>query len=109
MPFKKGQSGNPKGGKPLPPEVKEARKMNANEMHLALNKFMFLSLEDLEKAKADPQNTAIELLCLKILIMGLKTGDPKYADYFFNRLIGKVKEEVETKGSIEVIIKDYTE
>lgn len=92
-PFKKGNPGGP-GRPPMPPEIKEARSFDQKEMILALNKFLFMTIEQLEIAKGNPQNTFIEIFILKTFLDGQKKGSFQVLNFLFDRLVGKPKETI---------------
>lgn len=109
--WKKGQSGNPKGPTPLPPEIKEARKLNRVELEALFNKYLHATKEEMVAAKADPNTKAIELIVLSILIMGIQKGDERRLGFLLDRLLGPVKQVVnhETNGApgLRIVVEDY--
>lgn len=109
--FKPGQSGNPAGRKKLPPEVKEARKLSQESMVIALNKLIYCNREDLKSIIADPTTDALTLLVASIVSKGISGGDHMRLGFIFDRLIGKVSENVKLSASEEgfkIIVQDYT-
>lgn len=99
-PFKKGQSGNPKGRTPIPEEVKEARKFNKLEVERVLDKFLGLTRDELFIRLRDPQTAMLERIVGRIILKASKGGDHFRLDFLLNRLIGKVKEAVEHSGKV---------
>ncbi len=102
--FKKGYSGNPGGRDKLPPEIREAKRLTRRSMEVALNKFLGWPTEKLAEFLRDTNNTVIEMIIAKILIEALKRGDQIRLNFIFDRLIGKVKDEVEVIGAKPTII-----
>ncbi len=92
--FQKGKSGNPGGRVKMPEDVKELKKIGRVEIERSLSKFLLLTLEQLEKKKADPQATVIDLFIISILKHGLKNGDPIRLNFLLDRLIGKVDQNI---------------
>ena len=93
--FKKGQSGNPRGPEPLPEDIKAARKINVVEFERIVNKFLFASKGEVIKVTADPNTPVLELMVGAIVHKAVIEGDERRLDFILNRLIGKVKEQVE--------------
>jgi hypothetical protein len=104
--FEKGKPGGP-GRPPLPADVREVRRLNKVELERALNDFLLLTPDQLKKKRQDPETTMLEHLILSVMSHGTSKGDPVRLDFFLNRLVGKVKEQVETSGQIKVIVEDY--
>lgn len=101
MPF---QPGNKHGKGPplLPPEVREARKFNRQELDLTLSKLMVMPPAQLQAIKTNPEATAVELALSAVLIHAINDGDEKRLDFLFNRSIGKVKENITVNGMLEL-------
>lgn len=99
--FKPGQSGNPEGQKPLPEDIKKARKMNKVEMARILNKYSFLPLEEIKRIASDPATPAIEVAVIKMLGEAIRKGDEKKIGFIFDRLVGPVKTRVSVDGDID--------
>ena len=102
--FEKGKSGNPGGRTKMPAEVKEARMLNRKTMELALNKFLTWKVSDLVDFVNDRSNPTMEVIVAKILSEAIKRGDQIRLNFIFDRLIGKVKEEVQLHGAKPTII-----
>ena len=93
--FKPGQSGNPLGPPVLPPEVKEARKLTRIEFERIASQYMQMTKEEITKKLQDPKSTTLELIVMTIIHKAVKDGDQHRLDFLLNRLIGKVKDEVD--------------
>lgn len=94
-PWKPGQTGNPEGRPPLPPEVKEARRFNKTTLEEIVNKYLWMSLDGLRKSLADEQLPAVEGWMVSIITKGRTTGEWSGFEWIAQRLVGKVKEQVE--------------
>lgn len=105
MAFKKGQSGNPGGRVKLPEDVKEARKLNQAEAVRLLNKFNTWTIKELSNFCKDENSTALELMVARIILKGIKDGTPTNLNFVFDRLIGKVKDQVEHSFPKPTVIK----
>jgi hypothetical protein len=78
--FKKGQSGNPSGRPKELPEFIQARKLNRIELEAVLNRLV---------------TPRIEEIIQKVVDNAIETGDPRYADFLLNRLVGKVPDKID--------------
>lgn len=102
--WKPGQSGNPAGGPALPPEVKEARRLNQKELELSLNRWLFATAEESAAAKTDPTTPMVDRVVIALLSTAAEKGCPQRLDLLLNRLIGKVVDRIEVKPAIPFII-----
>jgi hypothetical protein len=93
--WKPGEIPNPKGRPPLPKELKEGRRLNKTEFELIMNKYGWCSLGELEQLVGDKSLPAFEAWIVAIMARGIKTGDWGGNEWIAQRLIGKVKEQVE--------------
>lgn len=105
MAFKKGQSGNPSGRPKVPEDVREAKKLTSVEMVRVLNKFNGWTLNQLAEFCKDGNNTVLEMMVARIMIKGIKDGTPTNLTFLFDRLIGKVKDQVEVSYPKPTVIK----
>jgi hypothetical protein len=102
--FKPGQSGNPGGAPSLPPEVKEARRLNQKELELSLNRWLFATQADMERAADDPSTAMIDRVVISLLQAATKNGCPTRLELLMNRLVGKVMDRIEVKPAQPFII-----
>jgi hypothetical protein len=54
-----------------------------------------MTAAELVAVMADPALTAVERLIVSILLKGTDEGDQSRAEWFLNRLLGKVKDQLE--------------
>ncbi len=93
--FKPGVSGNP-GGKPkIPDDIKEARKLTQIELERTINALLFLDKESLQARIKDPKTPMIEMIAASIMAQAAVKGDHLRLDFILQRMIGKVKDQVE--------------
>lgn len=88
--YKPGQSGNLKGKPKLAPEVKQIRNLTIEKFHDLVNKYFYLSLDEL-KAFNNNNTPSLDLMVIHIITECIKKGDYSRLDFFLNRLIGPVK------------------
>ena len=96
--FKKGQASNPNSGrKPTSPEMKEARKINRVIFEEILNKYIHLSVYELEEFLKDKNHTSLDYIVVRILYEAMKKGDQVRLNFILERLLGKLEENINHK------------
>lgn len=93
--FKPGQSGNPAGRPPHPPEIKQASQLSKTSFNAILNKYLHCNASELEFVVTNPNIPVIDMVVCKILLESGNKGDHVRLNFLIERLLGKVKEEVE--------------
>lgn len=96
--IKKGEIRNPNGRPPTPDYLKAANKITKLKFQEILHKYCNHSLEELKLVYTRKTTTALDLVVIKILIEAIRRGDEKRLGFLLDRIIGKVKEEVEVTG-----------
>lgn len=94
--FKKGQSGNPEGGRAHDPVTKAIKRLTRKELAEAGSVILGKSLEQLKEIRTNPKSKAIEAIMAGMAIKMITRGDAAAFDAVFNRIVGKVKEEIST-------------
>jgi hypothetical protein len=93
----KGQSGNPKGRKKLPEEIKEIRKLTAERIIETFSKY--LGMTQSEMLELDKRNLSLlEVWMLKAAELGIKTGNYFILDKILDRVIGKASMGIKVEG-----------
>jgi hypothetical protein len=94
--FKKGQVGGP--GRPRSPEhLKVTRKLTKTKTEELLTRFTAMTVDELKTIVKDPGSTVLEAWVARICLTGIVGGDERKLNFMFDRLIGKVKDEVEVR------------
>lgn len=101
--FKPGNAGGP-GKPPLPPELKEAKRLTKTEFERLANRFLWATAQELIAFEADASLTSVERLIVSILASGISDGDHARAEWFLNRLLGKVTDKVEVRTPTPFVI-----
>lgn len=112
--FKKGQSGNPKGRTPIPPEAREALKIQRvltkeriNEVFDRLTSMDFKEFVQLLDPKTGANPNVLDAMVagqIKAIIDGNSTPLALMLD----RKIGPVKQKVELSGTMSMRLEDMT-
>jgi hypothetical protein len=97
MPKKLFEKGNPGGpGRPKKdPLVKKAAKMTRNEVEECLVRYLRHSVSELKELIKNDKLTTIEMLVARIIYQGIRTGDQQKLNFLLERIVGKVKDQIE--------------
>lgn len=101
------EAGNPGGpGRPkIPEDLKMARRLNKLELEKLLNKFLFMTPDEMTQRIQSSDVTAIEAMIGSIIIKAVKDGDQQRLNFILERLIGKVKDQIDLTVVKPFIIK----
>lgn len=97
--IKKGEVRNPTGRPRVPAYMKTANKLTKVRFQEILHKYCNHNLEDLKMAYINKKTPALDLVVIKVLIEAIRKGDEKKLGFLLDRMIGKVKEEIEVTGT----------
>lgn len=95
--FKKGQSGNPKGPKPMPLEQRMARRLSPTDFLVIANRYFNSTRDEIRAVLEDPNTLAIDLAVISA-IKEMIAGDGRMLELLLGRLIGKVSQPLEHSG-----------
>lgn len=104
--WKKGQSGNPKGRPPVKRELKNLKEQLKDDLEKYINELMKMELSQLKAIVEDKtgQYTSFKQILASILYRAGSKGDPMRMDAILNRVIGKVKDEVEVRTDQSITV-----
>ena len=92
-PFKQGnQAGKGHGRPKVPSDIREAKKLTQTLLEANLNRFIYLTEQELEAVQKDPTAPMLDKMIANIVYMASARGDQVRLDFLLNRLVGKVKE-----------------
>lgn len=80
---------------PLPEPLKNARRLNKTEYEAVVNKYLWCSLAELERYAEDKSIAVMEAWIVSIMARGIKTGDWGGHEWIAQRIMGKVKDQLE--------------
>lgn len=98
--FKKGQSGNPLGGKIHDQDLKRIKHLTKQELSEVANLIIKNNVEELKSLAKAPNSSVIQVMLASVAIKIISKGDMHALDVLLNRLVGKVKDEVHHSGSV---------
>jgi len=106
--FVKGVVTNPNGRPKVSSQLKEIKQLNATRLAELLNEFINMDKEALIAKSKDPSTTVFELIICSILKNAYDKGDQQRINFILDRLVGKVKDQVEHTGDgFKIILEDY--
>lgn len=94
-------------------EVKLLKFENANEVTKSLTRLASMPLNEMISFSKDFNNAALDLLCARVFIEGIKEGDHQRCEMLLKRIAGPVKEQIDLNFSgglnVNKFIVDYIE
>ena len=94
-PWKPGESGNGKGRPPVPEDVKRIRKLTNDEIKEVGSLLLSGKQSELEALLKSDDTPMLKKWIASVAIAGVNAGDEKKLDAILNRIVGKVKEEID--------------
>lgn len=96
-PFLPGQSGNPSGRPKVDPEIKKLRDLTKEQFKEIAEFIIQGDATTLREYKTRPGVTVLQQWIASVAITAIQRGDMASLDKLLDRLIGKVKEQVDLK------------
>lgn len=93
IPWKPGQSGNPSG--------RRRDLITRDHLKAILSRFSSLTKKQLKEIMDAEDTAMLDAIVASIMFKALETGDANRLEFLFNRMIGKVKEELDLHESEE--------
>ena len=88
------------------PEDKKLAKLTRTQVKTLINRFAQFDIDQLEDVLKDKKRTVLEHMVGRIFLLGIKEGDYRRMDAMLDRMVGKVKEEVEVKMPTPYIVEN---
>jgi hypothetical protein len=83
----------------IPEELKDLKRVSRSFFDAKVNEFMFLTKAQLLEKLEDPTSSVIEIWIIRIMMMGMKTGDPRSLHWFLERIVPKLNSNKTTSDS----------
>lgn len=77
------------------PLIKKAAKFTRTSIEALLTQFLYLNMDELNAVIEDAKRPTIDHFVAKILQIGIKTGDQQKLNFLLERIIGKVRDQIE--------------
>ncbi len=90
--------GNQYGRPKVPEDIKEGRRLNKSELERIMTKLLNMEPDELKAHLAKRKMPCKEMLIGTIILKAIQGGDHYRTTFLLDRLIGKVKEQVEMTG-----------
>lgn len=92
--FKKGQSGNPLGGKLHAPEIRKLSKLTIETYREVIELVLTGDLEALKAMINNPKTPALQVGLATSMLKAIKNGDPNVFERFAERIVGKIPDVI---------------
>lgn len=94
-PWKPGESGNPDGRPPVPEEIKKIRNLTKNEIKEVGSILLKGREDELVLLVKDPETPVLRKWMANVALKALERGDMMTLNALLDRLVGRVKEEID--------------
>jgi hypothetical protein len=98
--WKKGESGNPNGRPPLPPEVKAIRALTHQEIKELGEVILGCNRDDLELIVKNHEATVLRRWIAKVALNGLDHGNMMTLNALLDRIVGSTPKELKVTGNL---------
>lgn len=96
--IRKGQVLNPRGGQVHDKDIKALRNLTKDELKEVGSLILKNNVEALKAIGKDPGASALKTMVASVVVRVIQKGDMYALDLLLDRLIGKVKEEIQHTG-----------
>lgn len=84
-----------KGRPKISPELHLVKEISREDVRLRISKFLGMTREEVKRVLEDPTSSSHDLLIATIVAKAVTHGDQNRLEFIYNRIVGRVKEEVE--------------
>lgn len=103
--IKKGQIKNAYGNLPIGDDLKQARRLTRLDFERICSKYMYMTLEEIQRNAGNKQVPVIEGIVISILVKALNEGDEKRLDFLLDRMIGQVVRKIKVTTEQEEVVR----
>lgn len=96
--FKKGQSGNPLGGKLHNPAVKALRKITLESFRESIELVMTGNVAELQALVKAPDTPGVQVAIASAFLKAIRDGDYSIVERLAERIVGKIPDELNVKS-----------
>jgi hypothetical protein len=93
------------GRPPMPPEIREARKMNQNEVARLINRLINLSEAEVQAIQDDKTAPMLDRMIAGIVLVASLKADFFRLNFLFDRGVGRVTEKIKIERPKPTVIK----
>lgn len=97
--FKKGQSGNPRGGQMHNPAVKALKKLTIETYREVIELVLTGNLTDLKAMAENPATPALQVGIAAAFMKAIKSGDYTVIERIAERIVGKIPDVVNVNST----------
>lgn len=106
--FKKGNQasrGSTTNGRPaLEPEIIQAKMLNRNILTALINKYIFLTPDQISAARHSLETQSIDHMIINIIVRAVQHGDIARLNWLVEQLCGKIPIKIETPQSFHSML-----
>lgn len=99
--FKKGQSGNPLGGKLHNPAIRALKNLTVEVYREVIELALVSNIAALQEVANNPNTPAVQVGVAKALIVAIRKGDWNIVNAIAERIVGKIPDKIEHTGLIK--------
>ncbi|MDH4163312.1 MAG: DUF5681 domain-containing protein [Nitrospirota bacterium] len=92
--FKKGQSGNPEGGRAHNPAIKALRKITIESYREIIELVLTSDVRKIKAIAEDPKSTGLQVGIAVAFMKAIKNGDYTVIERIAERIVGKIPDEI---------------
>lgn len=84
-----------KGRPPSPPELRAARSLTRTELEATLNRYLYMTTEELLAAWGAPSTTMLDRMVITVIKTAIEDGDATRLSFLLDRVVGRPKDAVD--------------
>lgn len=101
--WKKGESGNPEGGRLHDPLMRQIRRMTREDIIEVGTLLLEENFAELQRIVSDPNTKALKMMLASVAGRAITNGDAKAMSLLLEQIVGKPKQYVTFGGGVGVV------